>query len=1347
MNSKCIPSLENSITLIRWCFTIVVYTICTLSHAKTDFSEVGKPVTQIYSMTEHGGDHQIWDIIQDDKGWIYGATNSGLVIWDGEQWSRYDTPTRGVVQSLAACQKNRIYLGGTNELGFFESDASGAISFISLLEEWDFESRQIGEVQTTICYKDDVLFASASGLYFYDGTNLSLIDIANKSIDKIFMVKDQIWAKFKQDTHISKIELTTETTLLEPVIKGLPENARLVDVIEKNKFTQTIVTARHGVYETNTQSSETSQVIVPLQSNATISSALLDRQGNLYLGTNSDGLFIYDQSYQAARHYQENDNIGMNAVYTLFQDYQDIIWLGGSPNIVTMQAPHLASVFKLGGQSDVTEAIEVLDGGLYVTGNGFFRLQASNKASGQASFTNLLSDNKFIYSAIIYKGHYLLTAPNSIYAAGLDESIVFEKVMDIERPISLYIDKSSNTLFLSSAEGLGIVDLKKTGQETENWQVRWIDGTQDLNDFMAIDDNGVVWMGSRTQELYRIENAQHESKQINIQKFTADSGLGRVNVLPFYTKDQVVIGTTNGLMRYDRASNPPLVFIEEFPEYFHTPENDIFRFIEDWHYTDGRRIWYQIGNDVGFVKKDYGQDWQNFPTALINYPYESYRDFQTTDEDTLWVSILSGRIFRLNIDYVSSPPKPGKLNIRGIIDTRTTEYISQESFTGQQLTFDQSNNSLRFTFALADNASWFDTEYRTRLIGSGDDSWGVWSRDTEVVFSQLSGSDYTLEIQAKDIWGQQVSLSMPFVVIPPWYLSYWAYFTYFLFFLLALYLSAQMGRKIKNRQLEAQNKYLEETVKIRTEEVSAKVEELRELQILKDRFFANVSHEFRTPLTLTIGPLQALLQENQNKLSTDVKQFAESALNNANKMLALVGQFLDINRLEAGKFPIRVSQYDAADLMRRVSERFASWAQQNNQTIECLDCEEIALAWFDQDQIDKCVSNLVSNAVKYSGPNSHIHLSILHKQDLLGLKVSDNGLGLSQQAKSKVFDRYYQDKASEKITQPGTGIGLALVKELVHLHHGSIDLEIELGKYCNFTLWLQKENVLFKPADIVEQFDLKGTQAKEPEVLPALLNKEEASLAEEQGQDKTTLLVVDDNAELRHFISLRLASNYRILQAKNGEEGALVASKELPDLIISDVMMPVLDGLEMTEKLKQNSATSGIPIILLTAKATKRETVEGFMTGADDYLVKPFDTSELVMRVDALIRSRKVIRHKFYLDQQEKKGIHSKSDSFEDSVTHHINMQLSSPDFNVEKLATLMFMSRYTLIRKCKKEMGMSPIELIKNVRIERACILLNGENKNISEVAYGLGFESLSYFSRSFKQHTGKTPSEYADT
>ena len=645
--------------------------------------------------------------------------------------------------------------------------------------------------------------------------------------------------------------------------------------------------------------------------------------------------------------------------------------------------------------------------------------------------------------------------------------------------------------------------------------------------------------------------------------------------------------------------------------------------------------------------------------------------------------------------------------------------------------------SLRIRFALSDFSLPEKTLYRSRL--SGSDRWSDWRRETWRDFTRLQGGKYKFELQARDGWGREQGLeSFNFTVLQPWYLSFWAWLLYAVLLLLALVLAGWLGQRWRTARLQERNIELQHTVDERTSEVRARVEELKQTQELKDRFFANVSHEFRTPLTLTIEPLEEVVREHTEGMDEQGLGLTKIALRNARKMLGLIGEVLDINRLEAGSLRLLVGEHDIADLLRRVVQRFQPWIKRQQQVLTLSGAEEPVLLWFDQDQMDKMVSNLLSNAIKYSGKQAKINISLQANTEFVDLLVTDNGPGIAIDKQEKIFERYYQGETAAENVWPGTGIGLSLVRELAELHHGSIDLEANTAGAA-FRLHLLRGNQHF------DQADLNRDGVPHAERSPTDEKLEPAKPVDSGSEDVTTVLVVDDNAELRHFLALRLAGRYRVLEAENGRLGVELAIAELPDLVISDVMMPEMDGIELAQALKENEETATIPLILLTAKSTKRDTVEGLEAGADDYLTKPFDTSELIARVAGLIASRRLVRVAALAEFQPVETEEVPKDAFQQQLDQLILENLQDSGLNVVRLAELMIMDRTSLYRKCQKSTGMSPVAYIRQSRMQVAARLLKQNDMSVSEVAYAIGFESISYFSRVFRQEFNTSPSTFA--
>lgn len=1342
---KC---LRLSVVFILW-LTISITSICSLSPAlhATEYADIGVPVTRVFKSDEHLGGTQLWKLVQAKNGLVYSGGNSGLVEWDGERWQQYRTPNNTRVRSISVASDGRLYVGTTNDFGFYAGNDIGTLTFHSLIADWPLEKKQFGEIWATATNELGTLFISDHAIYFWDGTNVQVVfedkqKTSRLGIDFVFAAVDGFTYKRRKDPKIYKVLLDPNVGGFNPQVTvlslTLPKDTSLKKIIVSSNNTLLAFTSKHGIFEevdgqfVNIIGSEV------FNDGSYLRDAIQARDGYFYVITSKHGVYIFNQQLELQRHYTEAHNIDTAALYSVMQDNQNNIWLSGRVNIVKFVPPHFYSTYTSETDSTGTQSIGLVRGTPTIAGYGLLSLQQGDKPFSPASFKNLKANDIFNFHFIEYKNHLIYSERPGIHAIKLAENSgelsgnsnniktigePFKIVEDVEAKM-FAIDPISNSLFVSTfAPGLLRIDLID-----EQWQSTVIDGTNDYLDRIEIDEQGIIWVGTPTQELYRIVNAQFDDKPTKVEKFTE---LPPNNVFPFKISSGIVLGTDDGWMEYNAENEPQIGPVNNLPEKFSQRGNPLYRLLED----EQHRIWYQVGAAKGFMQRQADGSWVTNENIFKPMPNVSTSGFARTGDNIVWYALASGPVYRIDFERMQQLPTAAQLNIRHITDLKTNQEIVG-GLSGHKLAdLDQQTNNIRILYALSDNSIDHRTEYRHRLLGSHNDSWSRWSAENQKDFTELRGADYQFELEAKDGWGRVVSKTLSFTVLPPWYLSNIAWTCYILSALLMLFLSGWLTQRWRTRKLQQQNIALEETVAERTSEVSAKVDELKEQQELKDRFFSNVSHEFRTPLTLTIGPLETVLSEHSEQIDSQVTSLTTMALSNANKMLALVGEVLDLNRLEAGKLPLRISQYDLAELLRLLQQRFTPWAEQENQTLICEHCAEPLLVYFDQDQIDKCVANLLSNAIKYSGKNSHITIKLVNELHSVTVQVIDNGQGLSEQAKTKVFERFYQEKSSEQQATPGTGIGLSLVKELVELHHGEVSVETSPGEGCCFSLTLQKGTQHFNQQQLVEPIEL----AKMPEIPINQLIKVE----KQNQQDQTTLLVIDDNAELRHFISLRLSANYRILQAQDGEEGFNIACKALPDLIISDVSMPKLTGYQLTEKLKNTPATRCIPVILLTAKASKREIVEGFTSGADDYLSKPFDTSELVMRVNAQINSRKIIRESIAFEQSADLLNIKQASMFSERLVQHIEAHLSLPEFSIDKLADLMHMSRETLGRKCKKELNMTPLAFITHIRMHHASNLLREDTLSVSEIAYALGFESLAYFSRSFKKHTGKSPSE----
>ncbi len=1298
-------------------------------------------MVEVYDSFTHKGANQNWWLAQAHNGLIYNGTGTGINEWDGEQWQMYFTPQKSRVRSLSIWKDDNIYIGTSNDIGFFYANTQGSLTYQSLLKDWTFEEKQLGEVWSTAANNHGVMFLSNKYLLFWDGHKLQKIDALLGS-HRIFSVDDVFYFKSNNNEHLYSITIEPNIVITQSNIL-LDKTTTLRKILKNNNQNLTLITSKNGLYEIIDDKAVQRTIPKDFPKDTVIYNGIQAHDGYYYLSTLSNGVLIVDPEFNVVKNYKQKDGLGTDTFLSVLEDFQGDIWFSGVPNIVKMIPPHHYSHYLTEINSNATSGIKNINNKVTIIGDGIHQFSQADNPKDPAYFKLVTKNRESTWDAITYKNHLIYAGINGVYASNMNrdkDKIDEHKIIQTKYAKGLAIDEKTGTLFATSEEGLFSIRF-----ENNTWLTEKIPGTKDELHYIEI-DKSIIWAGTSTQELYKVENIENDNRPIKITKFTGVDGLGENNVMPFKISQGVVIATNDGLMDYQQNRQPSLQFMLDFPKVFHTQGLDVFRLYEDKQ----NKIWYRIGNRTGYINKNKNKQWQIHEDLFRYFPDSGYKGFTKTEEKILWFSMANGDIFRANTDLIEKIPTLGKLNIRKITNLDTQNEIFGGLGNPHIPELTQDNNSIRIQYALADNSvanakNENQIMYRHRLLGSSSEKFSQWTDESHNDFTLLRGNDYQFEVEAKDAWGRISKKHIRFVVLPPWYLSTIAWIVYAVLALLILIVSSWLTQKWRTAQLNLRNKELETQVKERTADVQAKADELKQQQQLKDRFFTNVSHEFRTPLTLTIAPLQAFISDNKN-LDNSLLHPIKTALKNSKKMLSLVGQVLDINRLESGRFPLRVAQYDIADLINTTAIRFQPLIQQHLQNISVQNTDEPKMLYCDIDQIDKCLSNIISNAIKYSGDYTSIIVSIIADENFTGIKVSDNGKGISPEFENKVFQRFTQDEKSEQITEPGTGIGLALVKELMELHHGRVELinhskQTDNNTGCEFILWLNNDPSAFKTSEIIEPI------AREKDNDDLLINLPPVQVIDDKIEstqaDITTLLVVDDNQELREFIAQRLSTYYRIIQAENGQEGFSMAQGNLPDLIISDVMMPILNGLQMIIQLKDDPTTQDIPIILLTAKSSKRETVEGLQTGADDYLSKPFDTSELITRVAGIINNRKKIRESVRQELSLQNNPLGKTCTFIEKLRNEILNQLSDPNLSVESLSETMAMSRFSLNRKCKQELNKTTRQLITETRMHQALSLLKLKQHSVSEIAYGTGFDSLAYFSRVFKKHYGKTPSD----
>jgi len=527
-----------------------------------------------------------------------------------------------------------------------------------------------------------------------------------------------------------------------------------------------------------------------------------------------------------------------------------------------------------------------------------------------------------------------------------------------------------------------------------------------------------------------------------------------------------------------------------------------------------------------------------------------------------------------------------------------------------------------------------------------------------------------------------------------------------------------------------------------------------QLHQAKLRFFTNIAHEFRTPLTLILGPLETLVK-GQSMAGKEHRKLL-SVEHNAKRLLNLVNQLLNFRKLEADHEQMQAAEGNIVRFLREIYLSFQEHARARHIDYQFISQSEIVKVYYDRDKLEKVFFNLLSNAFKFTPDGGAIVLKVINQKGVVGISVRDTGKGVPEGLQEQIFKRFYEKEASFRHSFKGTGIGLAVSRQLVEMHHGQISVESVEGQGAIFLVSLPKGKAHLNSDEIIPSFrDSEDISSYRPAIATQLAGPEpEMVLAGEVNDIKADkeaplLLIVEDNVEVQAYIRETFEGHYRIKTASDGQEGLEKAINAMPDLIISDVMMPRMDGITLCSQLKTHLHTSHIPVILLTARTNYIFKLEGLETGADDYITKPFSPEELRLRVRNLLQARQRMREKFgrisRLEPAEV-AVTSADEQFLEQALRIVEQQIDNADFTVEDFARELAVSRPLLFVKIKALTDFTPNKLIKNIRLKRAAQLLSQQKLTVSEVAYQVGFRDPRYFSKCFRKEYGKTPTDFME-
>jgi signal transduction histidine kinase/DNA-binding NarL/FixJ family response regulator len=1301
-----------------------------------------------FSPGEYNSQPQNWSILQDRRGLIYVANQKDVLVFDGVSWRHIPIPNL-TARSLAGHDSGTIYVGGKNELGFLAS-AGGDLKYVSLLHHLEEKKRNFGAVWKTHATKDGIYFYTAKYLFRWNPAKQQMKTWEPKPgfrFNASFVCNGEYFVhqrrvglmKMENDSLTPVPGRETFAAMKLYMMAPYGDGRMLIGTRSKGFF---LFDGLHTVPFPTAADNYLKEK--QLYHGIRLSSgefALATRLGGVVIIDTGGGLkHIFDKAY----------GLLDDSIKYIFEDSGGNLWMGLNKGITRIE---YVSPFRFyddrSGLPGLVLSVQKHRGTLYAgTYSGLFYLDAggSFKRAGDISSTCwwILPMEESLLIATIH-GVFRVERSNGNHTA--------RRLLDAKSFVLLRSRVEPANLWAGTDRGLVRVLPGLSPIEGVTAEIRT----------MAEDSKGNLWLGLRTRDVMRVTPRGRNAPLVT--RFGNGHGLPAGEAHVFYAAGHIMIAADNGLYRFDETRNrfvPDTTLGARFAGGSHG--QDIFRIVEGkskiiWFHSQKKNYRAVPGAGGGYLAGD--KSFRRLRRMQVNHIYPG------ADGNTVWFAGHDGIVrFDTNIKRVGMTDYA--VLIRSLLVNGEAVYHGGAGNDDTVPVFDYRRRNLRFTFA----APFFKGEEFTRyqwLLEGYDEDWSQWSRETQKDYTNVEPGASTFRVRARNIYGDISREALfRFEVLPPWYRTWWAYLLY----VLATFSAVFFIVRRRSRKLEHEKVKLEHIIHERTREIEDKnrqlevqSEKLKDLDSIKSRFFANISHEFRTPLTLILGPLEQMVAQCPDD-EKEKKQRYTLMLRNAQRLLRLINQLLDLSRLDSGKLKLQAVKTDIITFVKGIASSFELLARQNELNLDFETGGAVETpeqggkieAYIDPQRMEDVMTNLLINAVKFTPQGGRITVNVDAKPGQALISVKDTGAGIPPEQLGSIFDRFYQAEGADKTQQKGSGIGLALVKELVELHRGELTAESKEGRGSCFTISLPIGAAHLEPGELASG---AGTR-KQPYLASSSLIPDRAAppeppdetpAPEEEAEDKDIkdtrdiILVVEDNADVRTYIRSSLQSLYTVVEAAEGGEGLQKAQDIIPDLIISDVMMPGMDGYELCKTLKHDKATSHIPVILLTARASEGSILEGLQTGADDYITKPFSTPILQARIKNLIELRRILQqtlHRELTRRPVKLEVSPIDREFLKDLKTVIDENIDDPDFNVEGLCKKLYMSRPTVYRKIQALSGESPTEFIRSYRLNRAEELLRNNFGSVLEVALETGFSSANYFTKCFKKKFHQLPSTY---
>jgi signal transduction histidine kinase/ligand-binding sensor domain-containing protein/CheY-like chemotaxis protein len=1300
-------------------------------------------------------------IYEDKEGFIWFGTDDGLNLYNGEEIIVFKNVPEdstslhvNVIRSIVSDPvTDNLWIGTQKGISYFDK------STYSFTRKFDKQPNPIDNNVFTLAFDNyqRLWMGTFAGLFVYDreGGNVERIlkDEAPGSI-----VSDRISHLLFDEKYGIIISTNDGVDLLDPetkTVKHLFQKDLVKDVksvFRDSRGVYWVCTENMGLFkadfETETLENFTDQHDLMHYSDR-IHYILEDNYQNLYFLARDQGLYIYNEREGKLSLIQPDiyDQKGLNSkgiISGLFSS-NDMVWLGtynkGVNYINHNQNPffHYKINYRSDGlvSNDIKCFFQDEEGLIWVGSKEGGGLSLFDPQKGTFENFKYKEGTNSISSDYIFTINQLneTTLLLGTFGEGID---LFDKTTKTFTNLKIRVDgdvvPENNriySIFKDNSGDIWVASLRTLFQFNPNdFSFTPVYNDLAVKSFVQDKNSSDLWMASKFAGLLRLSAGKLEA--ITVENTNGELLSNNISGLRFDGKGNLWIGTDNGLnCLYMRDQS-----IRSWTEQDGLSSNKISALEID----DSGQIWISTSNGISRFEP-VAESFKNYfmEDGLQGNQFENYVSLKTTDGMLLFGGNNGFNIFNPDqiVDKPITPPihfVDFKIANKSVIIGSKDSPLSKHINRTQHIDLKHNQADFTFEFVALNYNSTNRSKYRYKLVGY-DQNWIETEQKPIATYTNINPGDYIFQVEVLDDLGAGISESKAVslsIAPPPWKTS-WAY-TFYVFFIASLVLAMYyfITKRIEQERLLE----LERRERERSEQLNQ----------MKLQFFTNISHEFRTPLTLITAPLNKLIKQTD----LDVKQrkyLYTGMYKNATRLLRLIRQLMDFRKIENNKYNLRVKQGNLELVIQEIINGFDDFAKEKYIKIDYqYHIKYFGQQWFDPNVIDSVVFNLLSNAIKFSRTKSNIEV-VLEVEDNSRaiIKITDHGVGIKQEKIHKIFERFYTDN-HDFGDYNGTGVGLAFSQSLARLHGGEITVKSDPGIETIFTVTLPVNKEAF-PTEALSEIEDISTPIK-PHLGGVKIDlHQEFDEKENESRKSSRILLVEDNVELRKFLKNHL-SGYQVLEANDGVEAMEIIQKTMPDLVVSDIMMPRMDGISLCKSIKSSFITSHIPVVLLTAKTAVEHKIEGIENGADAYVEKPFDLSFLEAQILNLLKQRMLLRKRFanHFDVQPSNVVVNKSDKyFFEKVEKVVLENISDYSFSVEDLGKAIGMSRCQLFRKFKALTDNTPSDFIRAERIKRAKKLLLEGELNVNEVSLEVGFNSNSHFISTFKKYTGYTPKEFS--